>query len=133
MVRDAIGGDRRVVEVGAVIKPIDAGADQGKIARHPIVQLSYVFLAEESARDAGLIGYDNDIKSGVIGQFDGVSRAFDPFKILDAMNEAVVNVQHAVTVKENRSAFWRGIAHGVSTTSCAIRPAMESSSMSNGA
>ena len=78
--------DRAAGPTGLVADPVQCGADR--------------CLVVEAARDAGLVGHDEDVPEIPGGISNGVERAVHPFEPVPRADIAVVDVQHAVTIEE---------------------------------
>lgn len=70
---------------------------------HPPVQVVHVIFGVIPAGDAGLVRDNDGPISAPSGPGDGLRRTGDPFEVLDAKEISGVDIQHAVTVKKDRS------------------------------
>ena len=93
-----------------MIDAIDARAGGGEFCREPVVQALHLLFGIEAARDAGLVGDDEDEPVHRIEAGDGFAGAFNPLKVFDAIDVAAVDVDDAVAVEEESGA--RGGGHG---------------------
>src|SRR3546814_13473784 len=78
---------------------VDARADPGQLARHPPVQLLDVVAAVQPARDARLVGDDEDQETRIVEAADRRRGALDPDDLLGPVGIADVVVQDAVAVE----------------------------------
>src|SRR5205814_631264 len=96
----------------AVARVVDPGALRLQLVQHPAVQLDQIVFGEHAARDAGLVGDDENEVPRVVEPSDRRSRARYPTEALDRADIAVVVVDDAVAIEERGwSARGRG-GHG---------------------
>ena len=91
---------------------------------HPQVQITNIILAEEAARDTGLIGEDENEIAGLVQPPDRPGDAGHPANAIACTDIAVVMIDDAVAIQECRgpaSRSFNGAVHFSSTLSASAR------------
>src|SRR5437868_14454119 len=94
----ALDGAGRMVR--AVPDIVDARALRQQFGAHPVMQHIELGLGEEAARDAGLVGEEEDKIAGVVEAADRFRRIRHPANTLFRSHIAVVAVDDTVAVEE---------------------------------
>src|SRR5258708_31085390 len=97
----ALERDDRSLWVERAMAPVvDMGALLCKFTHNVAVQCVHLALGIKPARNAGLVGGDKDIISGVVERLDRFDRARDPFEVRAARYIAAIDIDDAVAVEE---------------------------------
>ena len=100
--RPAIGGDDPFRVERAIADIVDVSAYRGKLSGEVSMHATNFRLAVQPARDAGLIGHEEDKQPGIVEHLDRRAGTLDPAKPLDRADVAVVVVDDAVAVEKRR-------------------------------
>ena len=101
----AIGGIHGFRMERSAVESVDVRANFHQLLLHAGVERHNIGLAEEAARDSGLVGRHQDHDSQAIKPCDRPFRTGDPGQILKFVDVAMVHVQDAVPIEEYRRPF----------------------------
>jgi hypothetical protein len=100
-VRRAISGDASLRMVGTIAPVVDPGAKGDKLLRYPTMQGADGLFLVKSVGDARLVCDHERIIAGVVHKLNRLFRAAHPLDPMRRVDIAVVDVEDAVTVKED--------------------------------
>ena len=97
-----IARDRSVRMMRAISDVVDDSALRGKLGAHPVMQRVELGFGEKAARDAGLVGEEENEIAGVVEPSDRLRRIRHPADAFPRAHVAVVMVDDAVAVEKRR-------------------------------
>jgi len=97
-----IARDRSVRMMRTISDVVDHSALGGELGAHPVVQCVELDLGEKAARDAGLVGEEENEIAGIVEPSDRLCRIRHPADPLPCAHIAVVMVDDAVAVEKRR-------------------------------